>query len=151
MQKLSGVEVLKPANGGIMESEGLYLNDPISAFLADTSFCVPIGQVIFLIALISMCLLTRKFKLGLLLTYSFVFYWGFIFNHNYFINMLGKTSAAFYAYALLGLSMLAMSFLGFRDEEKITHVVKGKRKGERRKIYIKIPEEIKARAKRENG
>lgn len=123
-----------------MNIEQLDFRDPITRYLADNAFCVPLGQVVTLIFLISICLLVQKHKLGLLVSYTFVFYWGFIFNRDFFINSLGEVSVGLYLYCFLGIFMVIMSMIGFFNEKAISHVGVCRRKDEPRKLFIKVPE-----------
>ena len=62
--------------------------------------------------LMTLCMLFGRHKLGLLISYAFVFFWGFIFNRSYFIDMLGNTTMGLYTYALFGFSMVVLATLG---------------------------------------
>ena len=86
--------------------------DPISAFLADTTLSIPLGQVLLFTLLMTLCLLFGRHKLGLLLSYAFVFYWGFVFNRSFFIDLLGNTSSGLYIYAFSGLVMAVLAVFG---------------------------------------
>ena len=63
--------------------------------------------------MVSICMVLGKFKLGLLTTYLFVFYWGFIFNRAIFIDAAGNASAGLFVYAFFGLSMAVAALAGF--------------------------------------
>jgi len=86
--------------------------DPISAFLADTALSIPLGQVLLFTLLMTLCLLFGRHKLGLLISYTFVFYWGFVFNRSFFIDLLGNTSNGLYIYAFSGLVMAVLAVFG---------------------------------------
>ena len=86
--------------------------DPITAFLSDKSLSVPLGQVLLFAFLLTLCLLFGRHKLGLLISYAFVFFWGFIFNRGYFIDMLGNTSMGLYVYTLFGFIMAVLAIVG---------------------------------------
>ena len=103
-----------------MTFDDLDFRDPITRFLSDNSLCVPLGQVVFFILLISGCLLVHKHKLGLLIAYCFVFYWGFVFNSDFFIDLLGGTSQGLYSYTFFGVFMVVMCIIGFFTEKKIS-------------------------------
>lgn len=90
--------------------------DPLLDFLADKEFTIPIAQVGTLIMLNSFCLLLGKHKLGLLISYSFVFYWGFIFNRVHFVSILGENLVGLYVYAITGIGMLILTLMGFLRE-----------------------------------
>ena len=86
--------------------------DPITAFLTDKSMSVPLGQVLLFALLLTLCMLFGRHKLGLLVSYAFVFFWGFIFNRNYFIDLLGNTSIGLYTYTLFGFFMAVLAVIG---------------------------------------
>jgi len=85
----------------------------VIGFLSKTTISVPLGQLVLFIFIISLCMVGGKFKLGLLSTYIFVFYWGFIFNRNIFIDAAGNASIGLFAYAFCGLSMVIAALVGF--------------------------------------
>ncbi|MBT3921748.1 MAG: hypothetical protein HOF21_04140 [Nitrospina sp.] len=86
--------------------------DPITAFLSDKTLSVPLGQVLLFALMLTLCLLFGRHKLGLLISYAFVFFWGFIFNRGYFIDMLGNTSMGLYVYTLFGFIMAVLAIVG---------------------------------------
>lgn len=90
----------------------LDFRDPITRFLADQTFNVPLGQVLVFTLLLTFCLLLGKDKLGLMISYSFVFYWGFIFNQDHFVSLLGETSIGLYLYGVFGLCMALLALVG---------------------------------------
>lgn len=57
-------------------------------------------------------MLFGRHKLGLMVSYAFVFFWGFIFNREYFIDLLGNTSSGLYIYALFGFGMAILAIFG---------------------------------------
>lgn len=86
----------------------------ILEFFSDMEFfSVPFGQIIFFVVLNSLCLLFARYKLGLLLSYCFVFYWGFISNREHFIDKLGNTTWGLVVYALSGIFMVVIFIIGF--------------------------------------
>lgn len=87
-------------------------------FLNDKNFSVPLGQLVVFVVINSFCLLFGRYKLGLLLTYCFVFYWGFLFNKDYFVDMLGNTTWGLYIYAISGIAMSVTAMVGFFRESK---------------------------------
>jgi hypothetical protein len=86
--------------------------DPITSFLSDKSLSVPLSQVLLFTLLMTLCLLFGRHKLGLLVSYSFVFYWGFVFNRSYFIDLLGNTTTGLYTYTLFGFLMAVLAIIG---------------------------------------
>ena len=86
--------------------------DSLTSFLADTSLSVPLSQVLLFTSLMTLCLLFGRHKLGLLVSYSFVFYWGFIFNRSYFIDLFGNTTIGLYTYTGFGFCMAVLAIIG---------------------------------------
>lgn len=93
--------------------------DPFSAFLSDKALSIPLGQVLLFTLLMTLCMLFGRHKLGLMISYAFVFFWGFIFNRSYFIDLLGNTSGGLYSYALFGFLMAVLAIVGmFQGDRK---------------------------------
>lgn len=86
--------------------------DPLSAFLSDKTLSVPLSQVLFFTLLMTLCLLFGRHKLGLLISYSFVFFWGFVFNRSYFVDLLGNNSSGLYTYTFFGFLMAVLAVVG---------------------------------------
>lgn len=82
-------------------------------FFSVTTISIPLGQMVLFVIMVSICMVMGKFKLGLLTTYLFVFYWGFIFNRAIFIDAAGNASIGLFAYAFFGLSMAVAALVGF--------------------------------------
>jgi hypothetical protein len=82
-------------------------------FFSGNEFTVPLWEVIAFVLFISACLLFGRHRLGLLGTYCFVFFWGFIFNLNKFVDTLGSSTWGVPVYALSGVFMLLIAIIGF--------------------------------------
>ena len=91
--------------------------DPFTAFLADKSLSVPLSQVMLFALVITLTMLFNRHKLGLLVSYAFVFYWGFIFNRTYFIDMLGNNTTGLYVYTIFGFGMAGLAIVGMFKKE----------------------------------
>lgn len=89
------------------------LINTIIGFFSDKEFAIPLGQVIIFVIINSFCLLFGKYKMGLLISYCFVMYWGFIVNQNYFITMLGETTWGLTIYIFAGLVMLITVIISY--------------------------------------
>jgi len=87
----------------------------ITNFLNSSEFSIPLGQVVLFALLSSLCLAAGRHKLGLLVSFSFAFYWGFIFNRQYFISLIGE-STGLYIYSFCGLIMLVLAIIGFMQD-----------------------------------
>ena len=92
--------------------------DPITAFLSDKTLSVPLGQVLVFTLLMTICMLFGRHKLGLMVSYAFVFFWGFIFNRSHFVDLLGNTQIGLYAYTLCGLLMLVLAVVGMLQSDR---------------------------------
>lgn len=86
--------------------------DQSFGFLWNMDFTVPLGQILIIGALISLCLISGKHKVGLLAAHGFLFYWGFILNRGYFMKYLEATLGGVYIYGGLGFIMVLMGFVG---------------------------------------
>ena len=84
----------------------------LSGFLSSATISVPLGQMVLFILVISFCMIGSKFKLGQLVTYVFVFYWGFIFNQSAFIDAAGQASTGLFVYAFFGIIMIVIALIG---------------------------------------
>jgi hypothetical protein len=82
-------------------------------FFSGKEFAVPLWEVVLLVLLNSGCLLLGRHKLGLVISYLFVFYWGFIFNRGTFTDLFGNTTWGLYLYAISGLGMALIAVFGF--------------------------------------
>ncbi|HVN98306.1 MAG TPA: hypothetical protein VMT62_17905 [Syntrophorhabdaceae bacterium] len=82
-------------------------------FLSGKDFSVPLWEVLLLVMTTSACLLLGRHKLGLIVSYLFVFYWGFIFNSKYFLGMVGESSWGLYIYVICGVVMALVFIVGF--------------------------------------
>jgi hypothetical protein len=87
--------------------------DVLGGLFSDGDFAVPALQVFLLMLMNSICLLLGRFKLGLLVSYCFAFYWGFVFNRDYFVSAQAVTPAGLAVYAVAGLAMLVVAVIGF--------------------------------------
>jgi len=94
------------------ELDTIDFRDPLTAFLSDKTMSVPMGQAMIFVVLICICMLLGRFRLGLLVSYMFVYYWGFILNRSYFVDILGNTTIGMYAYTLSGFLMLILAIIG---------------------------------------
>jgi len=87
--------------------------DNIIEFISDQRFSVPLGQVVIFVVVNSVCLLTGRHKLGLIISYLFVFYWGYFYNREHLTDALGNTTWGLILYVIAGMLMIIMVILGF--------------------------------------
>jgi hypothetical protein len=81
-------------------------------FFSDKEFSVPLWEVALLVFINSVCILLGRYKLGLFVSYFFVFYWGFMLNRPYFVDILGNMTLGLYIYAGAGMVMAVVIIIG---------------------------------------
>jgi hypothetical protein len=84
----------------------------VHGFLGDTSFAVPLAQVVLFVAIIAFCLLLGRHRLGLVITLCFVFFWSFVLNFKFFVHLLNDVKWGLQIYALTALLMFGLIVLG---------------------------------------
>jgi hypothetical protein len=96
-----------------------HLVNAVTSFVSEgDGLSIPFGQVLIFVVINSFCLLFGRHKLGLLITYCFVLYWGFISNREYFIDRFGHTSWGLVVYALSGILMVVVFIIGFFQSDR---------------------------------
>lgn len=91
---------------------------PLYEFMTDHSFSIPLGQVVLYVVLMSIFILSAMHKTGLLVSYGFVLYWGYVFNSRYFMELLGETTIGIPIYIMTGVTMALLAIIGFFLEER---------------------------------
>ncbi len=86
-------------------------------FSATTEFTIPVVQIIFFIFFSTICFLLRKYKLGLMISFAFVFYWGFIHSSSSFVDMMGSLTLGFFVYLFFGFLIITLALVGFLQEK----------------------------------
>ena len=81
-------------------------------FFGDKDFSLPIWEITVLIIFVSVCLILGKHKVGLIIAYVCLFYWGFILNRAYIVDLLGGATWAVYVYSAAGVVMAILAILG---------------------------------------
>lgn len=90
----------------------------ISSFLSSgDDLSIPFGEVMIFVVINSFCLLLGRYRLGLLVTYSFVLFWGFISNREYFVDRFGQTTMGMVIYVTSGLAMVIIFIIGFSHKD----------------------------------
>ena len=80
----------------------LTFGNPLANFFADKSLSVPLSQVILYEVIVNLCMLLRRRKMGLFVSYAFVFYLELILNKPYIIDLLRKDKIELYVYTNFG-------------------------------------------------
>jgi len=96
-----------------MESVQTFLH-----LFSDATFTIPVGQVALFVIIVSICMLLGRHRIGLLVTLGFVFFWSFVLNFRYFVEMLESMTWGLQLYALAGLLLFAVIILGLFMERR---------------------------------
>ena len=77
---------------------------------------LPMDIVLF-VAFVAYCLFFKKRELGLIGTFVFVYYLGFIFAKSPFMALGGESSSWIYIYGLGGLGLVGLFLVGFANKQ----------------------------------
>jgi hypothetical protein len=88
------------------------LLNSVYQFLTDKAISIPVAQVVLFVFINSLCILFGRHRLGLLVSYCFVLYWGFFVNSELFMESLGETPVGIPIFAFAGIGMLCLAILG---------------------------------------
>ncbi|MEO5358310.1 MAG: hypothetical protein H7844_13585 [Nitrospirae bacterium YQR-1] len=86
-------------------------------FLNDKEFSIPLAQILLFVAANSICLLLGKFRMGLVITYCFVFFWGYVYKREFLIATFEKTEWGMPLYAFFGTFILIMGAIGLLKKD----------------------------------
>ena len=84
--------------------------------VSEQSLPIPLGQSLITFILISICLILGRFKLGFLICYGFIFFWGFVGNRLFFLDLLGGSGMGMLFYVFTALFMSLAMLFGFFHE-----------------------------------
>ena len=62
-------------------------------FFPGKGLFIPLGDIIIIATLLTLCIIPDKYKSGLVFAYGFILYWGFIANSTYFMTLLDQSNA----------------------------------------------------------
>lgn len=97
----------------------MHFTESILGFISQIDhLAIPFGQMLILVVINSLCLLLGRHKLGLLISYCFVLYWGYFSNRAYFIDSFGRTTTGLVIYAMSGIVMVVTLVVGFFQHDK---------------------------------
>ena len=88
-------------------------------FLSTNEFSIPVGQIVSYMFISTICFLLKRYKLGLMVSYAYVFYWGFLHASINFVDMMGKPTPGLIIYLFSGLMMAVLVVVGFFRDESI--------------------------------
>ena len=69
---------------------------------------IPAWQMIFYVVIISFCLVSTSYKVGLIITYSFSLYWGFVLYWEEVVGSFSRYPGAVMLYVASGLMLVIL-------------------------------------------
>lgn len=78
---------------------------------------IPAWQMVLFVVMISVFMLARRYKLCLITTYMFTFYWGFFLYWTEFVRSIGSFPLAETLYVLFGLMILVFTLVAYFRED----------------------------------
>ncbi len=86
--------------------------DPdLIANLHSYELVIPAWQMVFYVIVISFCLLSTQYKVGLILTYSFSLYWGFVLYWGDVVGSFSRYPGAVTLYIVSGLLVVILMII----------------------------------------
>jgi hypothetical protein len=85
-------------------------------FISGKGFFLSLKDIIFFVSFLSFCVLFCRYKLGLLFTYCFVFYLGYVLHGPYFVNILVNTTWGLFLYGIAGFVMIVLFIISCFQE-----------------------------------
>jgi hypothetical protein len=82
-------------------------------FIANKVFFISLGQIGIMFLICFLCLLTGKYKTGLLLSYFFIFYWGFVSNRIHWMELFGDSGMGLMMYFFSATTIALMGVVSF--------------------------------------
>ncbi|MBI4388971.1 MAG: hypothetical protein HY580_02220 [Nitrospinae bacterium] len=88
----------------------------IGAHFADKSFSIPFEQMVTILLIATLCMIFGRFKSGFLTAYGFLFYWVYVVNRNFLMELFGGNSVGMIFYLIVGAAMGLTAFVGLLQE-----------------------------------
>ena len=85
--------------------------------LSTNDLIIPLGQIISFTFLSTICFFLRRYKLGLMVSFAFVFNWGFLHGSANFVDGIGRPTMELFLYLVSGLMMTTLIMFGFFRKE----------------------------------
>ena len=82
-------------------------------FFENKVFFISFGQIVFMFLTCFLCLLSGKYKTGLLVSYFFIFYWGFVSNRVYWLELFGDSGIGLMMYFFCATTIALMGVISF--------------------------------------
>jgi len=87
--------------------------------LATTEISIPIIQIIVFMLASTSCFLFQKDRLGLIISFIFVFNWGFLHSSASFVDMMGNLNQGLFLYLFCGFLVVTLALFGFFLEDRM--------------------------------
>ena len=85
--------------------------------LSTNEFIIPVGQIASYMFFSTICFFLRRYKLGLMVSFAYVFNWGFLHGSANFADMAGRPTMELFLYLASGLMMTTLVMVGFFRQE----------------------------------
>ena len=85
--------------------------------LSTNDLIIPLGQIVSYMILNTFCFLLRRYKLGLMIIFAYVFNWGFLNGSAAFVDTIGRPTTELFLYLASGLVMIVLIMWGFFRKE----------------------------------
>jgi hypothetical protein len=82
-------------------------------FFESKVFFISFGQIAFMFLACFLCLLYGRYKTGLLVSYFFIFYWGFFSNRIYWMELFGDSGIGLMMYFFSATTVALMGVISF--------------------------------------
>jgi hypothetical protein len=87
------------------------MDQDLIANLHSYELVIPAWQMVFYVIVISFCLLSTQYKVGLILTYSFSLYWGFVLYWGEVVGSFSRYPGAVILYIVSGLLVVILMII----------------------------------------
>jgi uncharacterized membrane protein (UPF0182 family) len=85
--------------------------------MGENEFIIPIGQIFSYTLCSTVCFFLRRYKMGLMISFAYVFNWGILHGGANYVDVMGKPIMALFLYLASGLMMAILVFIGFFRED----------------------------------
>ncbi len=83
---------------------------------ADKTFAIPLWPMVLIFSICLWSLIYGRHKMGLTISYFFIFYWGYLSDYGYWIGMFGESHTGQILFVFSALGIFIMGILGMIQE-----------------------------------
>jgi len=94
------------------------MTNSLSQLYSGGTLSLPLEQFVILIGISFFCLINGRHKMGFLLSYFFIYYWGIIMNRSYWLGLFEGSWAGMVFMIAVGLSFAMAGLLGVFQKER---------------------------------